>query len=302
MPYFDISASIPSVYTLNAEYIIQCNVLKVIQDYMKHDPSSTQIAKCSNENCSGVNHIRYSASIIINDLNEILNKGFTCLNMLLENYIKSESKPCIYKNCNGILHKEKKLGSHIFIETDQLDSSKCTIFLNEIPVDIILNNEKLRQLLYLCVAGINQSVRSDPLRGSHSFGDVSVPDIDVWVSARGTLKGATTMSVTVALTTLVARSSCCLFTATADLASDLASSDYPLLETNDCPSLATEKKSFVPGNGLYKFCKPTSVAVTTSGEFYVSVADGYCNSRIIKFSDKGRVLLEWDRRSILVTG
>ncbi|KAL5246276.1 hypothetical protein ACI65C_013684 [Semiaphis heraclei] len=146
MPYFDISASIPSVYTLNAE----CNVLKVIQDYMKHDPSSTQIAKCSNENCSGENHIRHSASIIINDLNKILKKGFTCLNMLLENYIKSESKPCIYKNCNGILHKEKKLGSHIFIETDQLDSSKCTIFLNEIPVDIILNNENILGLPYSC--------------------------------------------------------------------------------------------------------------------------------------------------------
>lgn len=104
MPYFDISTSIPSVYTLNAE----CNVLKIIQDYIKHDSSSTQIAKCSNENCSGENQIRYSASIIINDLNETLKKGFTCLNMLLENYLKSQSKPCICKHCNGILHKEKR--------------------------------------------------------------------------------------------------------------------------------------------------------------------------------------------------
>lgn len=51
--------------------------------------------------------------------------------------------------------------------------------------------------------------------------------------------------------------------------------------------------AFEPGNDLDKFCKPTSVAVTTSGEFYV--ADGYCNSRIIKFSAEGRVLLEWGR-------
>ncbi|XP_016660643.1 peptidyl-alpha-hydroxyglycine alpha-amidating lyase 1 isoform X3 [Acyrthosiphon pisum] len=57
--------------------------------------------------------------------------------------------------------------------------------------------------------------------------------------------------------------------------------------------------AFVPGKDLDKFCKPTSVAVTTSGEFYV--ADGYCNSRIIKFSAEGRVLLEWGR-STIVTG
>ncbi|XP_050519913.1 peptidyl-alpha-hydroxyglycine alpha-amidating lyase 1-like isoform X2 [Daktulosphaira vitifoliae] len=56
---------------------------------------------------------------------------------------------------------------------------------------------------------------------------------------------------------------------------------------------------FEPGNELDKFCKPTSVAVTNNGEFYV--ADGYCNSRIIKFSSDGRILLEWGR-STKVTG
>lgn len=50
---------------------------------------------------------------------------------------------------------------------------------------------------------------------------------------------------------------------------------------------------FNPGNDLDKFCKPTSVAVVTSGEFFVS--DGYCNARIIKFSPDGRVMLEWGR-------
>lgn len=57
--------------------------------------------------------------------------------------------------------------------------------------------------------------------------------------------------------------------------------------------LMTLGTRFVPGNDLDKFCKPTSVAVVTSGEFYV--ADGYCNSRIVKFSAEGRVLLEWGR-------
>lgn len=51
--------------------------------------------------------------------------------------------------------------------------------------------------------------------------------------------------------------------------------------------------AFEPGNDLNKFCKPTSVAVASNGEFYV--ADGYCNSRIIKFSAEGRVLLQWGR-------
>lgn len=57
--------------------------------------------------------------------------------------------------------------------------------------------------------------------------------------------------------------------------------------------LMTLGTRFVPGNDLDKFCKPTSVAVVTSGEFYV--ADGYCNSRIVKFTAEGRALLEWGR-------
>jgi len=94
MPYFDISASIPSVYTLNAK----CNVLKVIQDYMKNNPSSTQTIQCSNKNCPEEDQIRHSASIIINDLHKILEKEFSCLDMLLEKYLKSERKRCIYKH------------------------------------------------------------------------------------------------------------------------------------------------------------------------------------------------------------
>lgn len=57
--------------------------------------------------------------------------------------------------------------------------------------------------------------------------------------------------------------------------------------------LMTLGTAFEPGNDYDKFCKPTSVAVTANGEFYV--ADGYCNSRIIKFSAEGQVLLEWGR-------
>ncbi|VVC24940.1 Hypothetical protein CINCED_3A005809 [Cinara cedri] len=67
----------------------------------------------------------------------------------------------------------------------------------------------------------------------------------------------------------------------------------PSSENSTYNLILTLGTSFEPGQDFDKFCKPTSVAVATSGEFYV--ADGYCNSRIVKFSADGRVLLEWGR-------
>ena len=58
------------------------------------------------------------------------------------------------------------------------------------------------------------------------------------------------------------------------------------------PSL-TLGEAFVPGKDDSHFCKPAAVAVMTSGDFFV--ADGYCNSRIIKYDRSGRKLLEWGR-------
>ena len=40
---------------------------------------------------------------------------------------------------------------------------------------------------------------------------------------------------------------------------------------------------FKPGNDDTHYCKPTSVAVTDDTQHFF-VADGYCNSRIIKYS------------------
>ncbi|XP_054159398.1 peptidyl-alpha-hydroxyglycine alpha-amidating lyase 2-like [Oppia nitens] len=42
---------------------------------------------------------------------------------------------------------------------------------------------------------------------------------------------------------------------------------------------------FVPGNDDKHFCKPTDVAISSSGMIYIS--DGYCNSRIMMFSPEG---------------
>ncbi|XP_063395537.1 peptidyl-alpha-hydroxyglycine alpha-amidating lyase 1-like isoform X1 [Cydia fagiglandana] len=60
------------------------------------------------------------------------------------------------------------------------------------------------------------------------------------------------------------------------------------------PALVLGEK-FVPGNDERHFCKPSAVAVLDSGEFFV--ADGYCNTRIMKFGPDGELLLQWGSHS-----
>lgn len=59
---------------------------------------------------------------------------------------------------------------------------------------------------------------------------------------------------------------------------------------SDEPSLVLGE-AFIPGNDEKHFCKPTDVAVASTGEFFIS--DGYCNSRIQKYSAQGNLLMEW---------
>ncbi|XP_059613155.1 peptidyl-alpha-hydroxyglycine alpha-amidating lyase 1 isoform X2 [Phlebotomus argentipes] len=67
-----------------------------------------------------------------------------------------------------------------------------------------------------------------------------------------------------------------------------------LRKDQDKPLMVLGKK-FKPGNGPDTFCKPTSVAILPSGDFFV--ADGYCNARIIKFSADGKRILTWGENS-----
>ncbi|CAK1540303.1 unnamed protein product [Leptosia nina] len=65
------------------------------------------------------------------------------------------------------------------------------------------------------------------------------------------------------------------------------------------PNLRTEPaltlgEKFVPGNDDKHFCKPSAVAVHSSGDFFVS--DGYCNTRIIKYAPDGTKILQWGRQ------
>ncbi len=50
----------------------------------------------------------------------------------------------------------------------------------------------------------------------------------------------------------------------------------------------------VPGLDGTHFNKPTDVAVTPTGDFYVS--DGYGNSRVAKFSADGKFLFDWGKK------
>lgn len=119
LPNFDISTCIPTVITLNVE----CNVIKVVQDYIKDNPSAIRTTMCSNTKCSGEKRSRNSATIILNNINKIQTKGFSYLQNLLQRYLRSNTMPCSQNKCNGILSKSRNLGNHIFIETDTISTT-----------------------------------------------------------------------------------------------------------------------------------------------------------------------------------
>uniref|UniRef100_A0A915PKR8 peptidylamidoglycolate lyase n=1 Tax=Setaria digitata TaxID=48799 RepID=A0A915PKR8_9BILA len=53
-----------------------------------------------------------------------------------------------------------------------------------------------------------------------------------------------------------------------------------------------------PGSDKKHFCKPTDIAVAQNGQFFV--ADGYCNSRIMKFDQNGKLLAEFGHSNGLI--
>jgi DNA-binding beta-propeller fold protein YncE len=58
----------------------------------------------------------------------------------------------------------------------------------------------------------------------------------------------------------------------------------------DAPSAILGEKN-IPGKDHSHFCQPSDIAIQLNGDFFV--ADGYCNSRVIKFNSKGNFLTEW---------
>ncbi|KAJ2948204.1 hypothetical protein O0L34_g10014 [Tuta absoluta] len=59
------------------------------------------------------------------------------------------------------------------------------------------------------------------------------------------------------------------------------------------PPLRSDR--FVPRDDENHFCKPSAVAVLSTGDFFV--ADGYCNTRIIKYTPDGQKILQWGRHA-----
>ncbi|XP_071109708.1 peptidyl-glycine alpha-amidating monooxygenase B-like isoform X2 [Haliotis cracherodii] len=59
-------------------------------------------------------------------------------------------------------------------------------------------------------------------------------------------------------------------------------------------------KQFEPDSDNEHFCKPADIAVLESGDFFV--ADGYCNSRVLKFSANGTLLDEWGQADFTDNG
>lgn len=58
-------------------------------------------------------------------------------------------------------------------------------------------------------------------------------------------------------------------------------------------------EAFKPGKAAHLFCKPTSVASLENGDFFV--ADGYCNTRIVKFNFNGEKITEVSKLSMTTT-
>ena len=68
---------------------------------------------------------------------------------------------------------------------------------------------------------------------------------------------------------------------------DVGSHQVHKLDSN-FKTLLTLGEKLVPGDDNKHFCKPTDVAVASNGYFFV--ADGYCNSRVLKFDSKGNLI------------
>jgi peptidylamidoglycolate lyase len=69
-------------------------------------------------------------------------------------------------------------------------------------------------------------------------------------------------------------------------------SSKKVFKYKDGKRLLTLGELFVPGDDSSHFCKPTDVVVS-SDNLNIYVADGYCNSRIIKYNSKGIFLKEY---------
>jgi DNA-binding beta-propeller fold protein YncE len=76
-------------------------------------------------------------------------------------------------------------------------------------------------------------------------------------------------------------------------ATDIGNHQVFKFDTKGKLLLALGKKN-APGEGPNQFDRPTDIAVTPAGDFYVT--DGYGNNRVAKFSKDGKFLYQWGKK------
>lgn len=101
--HFNKSEIYPKVQTINSE----CNVTKIIQSYLKDEPSATECISCNK--CGYIT--RPSPTIILPSNSDIIQ-----LQTLLNVYTENRNSKC--SKCGDIKISSRVLGEHIFIETD----------------------------------------------------------------------------------------------------------------------------------------------------------------------------------------
>ncbi|EGT43479.1 hypothetical protein CAEBREN_13531 [Caenorhabditis brenneri] len=71
---------------------------------------------------------------------------------------------------------------------------------------------------------------------------------------------------------------------------DVGSHQVHKIDSKTKKIVMTLGEKLVPGEDEKHFCKPTDVAVAKNGHIFV--ADGYCNSRVLKFDAKGNLMAQ----------
>lgn len=117
--YFKELQLYPKVININGE----CNVSKIIQSYLKNNPSTVE-----HMNCKECGITTRSSPTIILPTTISLPDYFQLLQINIINYQKMKTKIC--GNCKGIKETKFILGQHLFIETD---INNLSVKLDEIP-------------------------------------------------------------------------------------------------------------------------------------------------------------------------
>lgn len=113
LQHFEMKMFTPMKTFINA----QCNITKIINNYLKTDPSCIQIMRCTRE-CVG-ERFKCLPTIILKDRRFI---SFKYLDIMLENYASLKSRHCTTYNCKGIRVVRRLFEDHIFIETEMFSN------------------------------------------------------------------------------------------------------------------------------------------------------------------------------------